>query len=76
MKNNWKTATIIFLIIFVCLIIIDLPIVKNKIQEKQNKKTIENFINLIQEKQLGEVCNLDQGVCCNTKTGQCYRVVD
>jgi len=38
MKNHWRTATIIFGILFVCLIVIDLPVVQEKIQEKNRKK--------------------------------------
>lgn len=79
LKNPWMKMTMILLIIFIGAMLIqgyrDYKESTNK--EIELNKTIESgkfFLDFAMENHLGEVCNIEQRVCCNTITGVCVKV--
>ncbi len=78
-NNPWKRASILLGIVVLALIIADtINLVKERNDEELQKElkyeSGKNFLDFAKVNMLEEVCNIDQRVCCNTKTGICHRV--
>jgi len=70
-SNPWMRATIVLGIIILLLMVYNyLPSTK----ERQQEKVVLNFLEFAQENNFAELCNIDQRVCCSTRTGDCWEV--
>ena len=72
-KNPWIMATLVLGAIVLSLIALNYY--QERRAEEQQLESAINFLKFAQDNQLGEVCFIEQGVCCNTRTGKCYEVV-
>jgi len=72
MKNFWKILT--FLLGILCLVLILTNYFDNRAEEKEIKESYESLLELSKQNQFAEICNLEEKVCCNMKTKECYKV--
>ena len=79
LKNPWMKATIILGTALLIMFLADAvnEVKKTNDYQSQQEQLYESgkyFLDFASENHLGEVCNIDQRVCCNTQTGECWRV--
>jgi predicted negative regulator of RcsB-dependent stress response len=73
-NNPWIMATLVLGLLV--LLLIALNYYQERQLEKEKFNVAMEFMKFAQENQLEEICNIEQGVCCNTHTGECYEVLN
>lgn len=72
-KNIWKMYCILLGVLLIIFLISNFVINKKQAQEKE--KIANDFMKFAQENNLTEICDLEQGICCNIITNKCYQEI-
>jgi len=68
-ENPWVRFTILLGIVIALLIAYQYY--HESVLKDQKEQMVLNFLEFAQENKFSELCNIEQSVCCNTRTGEC-----